>query len=144
MAIARERTNPVKIHGTTFTNTPEGVAAFANEVRQMAVARERDRRAANDRRDRGDYGIELSAAHAALQSIREGKAAEYPADTLDDTWDAVTRAMVYGFDGSGYIADQIDASVDALNTYASDLANELIKLAEAAYTIRHGRESTDS
>jgi hypothetical protein len=132
---------PAMIYGTPYENTGEGVAAFAKQVRETAVARERDRRAANDRRDRGDYGIELSGAFAALRAIQE---LEYPADNVDDAGDAVDRAMIHGYTGDDYIPDRLDETVDALNTYASDLANQLLKLGELAYTIRHGRESTDS
>ena|ERR1700729_3324344 len=140
------RNNPLnipieKIHGTTYDNTETGAAAFAQSVREMAVARERDRVAANARRERGDYGIELSAAAAALSAINR---LAYPDNDHDAATDVITRAIRYGFDGSAYVADHLDETVEAFNTYLQDMGVQVIALAEAAYTIRNGKESTDA
>jgi hypothetical protein len=140
------RNNPLnipieKIHGTTYDNTETGAAAFAASVREMAVARERDRVAANARRERGDYGIELSAAAAALSAINR---LAYPDNDHDAATDVITRAIRYGFDGSAYVADHLDETVEAFNTYLQDMGVQVIALAEAAYTIRNGKESTDA
>lgn len=128
------------ISGTHIPNTPEGVAEFRKTITAGAVARERDRVAANARRARGDYGIELGDAHEALRLINR---LDFHHDDLDAATETIDRAIQMGFTGDEYVADRLDALVDSFNTYTSELLIQLQNLAETAYVIRHGKASDE-
>lgn len=131
------------ISGTNIPNTPEGVEAFTQNITAGVLMRERDRVAANARRARGDYGIELGDADEALRLINR---LEFPDDDFDAATETIARAIQMGFKG-GYlpddVADRLDAMVNSFNTYTSELLIQLQNLAETAYILRHGKASDE-
>lgn len=126
------------ITGTGYANTEEGVTSLLESHRNDVLMRERDRVAAKARHARGDYGIELSAAHAALRGMR--KAGDLITDDLDDALEATVRAIRYK-NLSGGVTNRLDRVLANMTDYVSDVTAQLADLAETVREIKgEGKE----
>lgn len=138
MAPRTDPNNPLgipdaKIAGTSFDNTPEGVAALIRGHRHDALLRERARIESNERRARGDYSIELGQAEEALRLINSLR---YPSQLMDVAKEAVIDSNT----ALDSVPDHLDALVEALAVYAQDLTIQTQNLDWTSKTIRNGVE----
>ena len=138
--ITGEEFPPGMIGRTNYPNTPEGYAALVKTIRLDTLFRERRRVEENARREGGDFGIELENAFDALRTI-EGL--EYPADDVETAGDMIDRARINGFTDVELIPDKLDATVEALATYAQELTIQTQNLDWTSKTIRNGVEPSD-
>lgn len=122
-----------KIAGTSFDNTPEGVAALLRGHRHDVLSRERTRVEGNERRAGGDYGEELGQADEALRLINSLR---YPSQLIDAAEAAVTDNNT----ALDSVPDHLDALVEALAVYAQDLTIQTQNLDWTSKTIRNGVE----
>ena len=127
---------------TNYPNTPEGYAALIKTIRTDTLYRERMRVEANDRRAGGDYCHELGNADEALRIINQ---LAYPDDLLQDTIEMIDTALKLTklTTDREMIADQLDATIEAMATYAQELTIQVQNLDWTAKTIRNGVQPDD-